>query len=133
MDPQELAQEIDAALVGHLEVGEHDVEGAVARLLQGLAGVAGGGDLVALALQDRLQDVALVALVVDDEDPWLHARTTSTGLAFSPATSGSRGMDTRAVVPRSGALSSVIEPPWSATILWVRARPRPSPVSFVEK
>ena len=125
---EDLAQQLDAVEVGHLQVGEDDVEGAALGGLEGLAAVAGGGGLVALRLQDHLQDVALAALVVDDEDPALHEPRACAAIAGSAA----RGRTMRAVVPRPGELSRWMAPPWSETILRVRARPRPSPASFVE-
>ena len=134
----QLREQLDAVEVRHLEVGQHDVEGlGCAAASQRLAPVAGGGGLVALRLQDHLQDVALAPLVVDDEDAALHARSAATACRHVrsrwPAAAAERaagcGRWCRGRA-RSRARSS---PPWSATILRVSARPRPTPVSLVEK
>ncbi len=124
-------EEVDAAHVGHLEVGQHHVEGLVPERLEGVPAVAGRDALVPLRFQDHLEDVPLVLLVVDDEDAPLH-EATATG-AGSGAGRVANGRTMRAVVPWPGSLSREIEPPWSSTILRVSARPSPSPVSFVEK
>ena len=43
------------------------------------------------------------------------------------------GRRRRTLVPRPGAESSATLPPWPSTMRLTRARPRPTPVSFVEK
>jgi hypothetical protein len=175
----ELGQELDAVHVRHLEVGEDDVEGLARRRLQGLAAVGGGGRLVALRLQDHLEDVALAPFVVYDENlpftiggsrrrecrgvtttnappyalratPPAARRRVNRLLAVHRSPLGrSRDQDlSRRRVRRAvgdqgqrdarggawpGSLSRTIVPPWSDTIFLVRARPRPKPVSLVEK
>ena len=71
---EQLRQEGDAVHVRHLEVGEDHVERLLARNLERLPGVARRCGLVALGVEDHLQDVALVPLVVDDEHAALHRR-----------------------------------------------------------
>ncbi len=64
---RQIREQRDAVAVGHLEVGEDDVEGArSAEVVEGLACAARRHGLVALGPQDELEDLALVALVVDD-------------------------------------------------------------------
>src|SRR5688572_7772524 len=55
------------------------------------------------------------------------SRLGSTRGGTAAGGTGSRGSDTRNVVPRPGALSTSIRPPWFVTMLWTTARPSPVP------
>ena len=106
-------------------------KGSRARGLQRLAAVAGGGRLVALGLQDHLQDVALAPLVVDDQDA---ALSRDDGLSGGRAARSAQGQrDARGGALAGRALERDRARRGRSTILRVRARPRPRPVSLVEK
>ncbi len=78
------AQHFDAAHVGHLDVGDQEVEPAALELVDRLAAVFGKRDVVALAPQHDRQQLAHRPLVVDDEQSRL--RGASSG--FRAARSG---------------------------------------------
>ncbi len=68
----DLLAEIDTAHAPHVDVGQHDREVAVAKVLQGLAGRHLHGDLVRAALELGLQRVEQARVVVDDQDASVH-------------------------------------------------------------
>ena len=128
----DLLEEGDTGEVRHLEVGEHDVEGLPPEGGEGGLAARRGRHLVAFRAQDQAEDLELGRLVVDDEDPRLHARASRVPPA-SRSAGGRTGRTRRTVVPPPGVESSATCPPWPPTIRRTRARPRPTPASFVEK
>ena len=111
-----LLQEVDAAGLRHLEVGEDQVEARRAELLARLAGVGGAGGLEPHALDHDLQRAPHAAVVVDDEHS-LHAATSATGSLTSKT------------VPRPGSLRSETLPRCALTTRSTKASPRPVPSS----
>ena len=80
--------------------------------------------------RDRLA-VALALLVVSAIDVAINRSSPLRERNRSNA--GFAGTLTVNVVPRPTVLCTDRSPPWSLTICWVSARPRPLPPSFVEK
>ena len=65
----DLAQEVETALAGHLEVGEDDVALAPLEDLEGLAGRRGHLDLMALIGEERRELLAEHLVIIDDQQP----------------------------------------------------------------
>ena len=125
-------EEGDPGEIRHLEVGEDHVDGLASQGGQGGAPARRRDDLVPFRAEDQAEDLQLGSLVVDHEDPRLHARASCAARGSTAA--GSRtGRSRRTLVPRPGAESRATLPPWPSTIRLTRASPSPTPVSFVEK
>jgi hypothetical protein len=95
--------QIDAVDLRHVQIREHHVELVVADHRKRSLGVGRPPALEATAAQIRLDQLAHVAIVVNDEDATLH----------SPR---SRGRCTEKRLPRPGSLSTAIRPPCSRTM-----------------
>jgi hypothetical protein len=68
--------EIQTIHDGHIDVGHNDIWGGVAYSVQRLDPVIGCEDFHAGAMQKAPVDLPDVGSVIDDEDPWSHARPT---------------------------------------------------------
>ncbi len=112
---------VDQILPGHArhhEVGQDEVDLLAVQGLQGfLPGPRKNGP-VPLARKDRPQDLALVPLVVDDEDGPLHRGAAP-------------GRRMRMRVPLPDSESTTISPSCAFTIFRVRSSPSPSPEGLV--
>ena len=64
----EFVEERQAILAGHAQVGEDDVEERLGQRRTGLEGILRGGNLVTGRLELVLEDGALDALIVNDQD-----------------------------------------------------------------
>jgi hypothetical protein len=64
----DLLQQLEAAHVGHLHVGDDQVVAAALQLAEGALAVLDGADEVALHGEEVGQDLADHLLVIDDED-----------------------------------------------------------------
>ena len=64
----QLGQDLEAGLVGQLEVQQGDLGGHLADVLQRGLGGGGDGDAEALALKKRLQRLADLRLIINQED-----------------------------------------------------------------
>ena len=62
------AKQFEAVHAGHLEVGEDDVDLALAEEVEGFGAAGGGGDVVAHLGDGLGEGLAAGAVVVDDED-----------------------------------------------------------------
>ena len=60
--------ELEAVQVRHRDIGDQEVWPLLADLAEGLIPVGGGRDDVAMLLQERLDQLADLAFVVDEED-----------------------------------------------------------------
>src|SRR5262249_60589681 len=105
---------------------EGGVEGHRGREAEPLSGRRGEPHPVALARQERVEDLAHDLLVVDDENGRVH-------IAARPASASGRRIENR--VPWPTWLSQLIVPPCSCTIPYVidRPSPVPLPIAFVVK
>ena len=74
------------------------------------------------------------AIVVDDQDPWFHAEGAhDSKLLTNRRPAGEREDESEAGSPGRGALATSMRPPWSETMPWTMARPRPVPPFLVVK
>jgi hypothetical protein len=73
----QLLQDLEPVHLGHLDVEEHEVRRLLLGELEPHRPVRGEEDLVALVLEDHLEGRADGVLVVDDEDPRLHGRLST--------------------------------------------------------
>jgi hypothetical protein len=70
-DGADLAAELDAAHLGHGEVGDDEVGLPLAEEDEAVKTVGGGADVVALGAEDGLEGAEDLRLVVDEEEPGL--------------------------------------------------------------
>src|SRR3989441_92886 len=108
----ELAQDLDTLLLRHLHVEDHDVVRRRHEPLERRGAVADAVHVVPLARELAHDELAQVALVVGDQEPDLATHAGST---------------TRKRLPLPGREVPSIRPPWSVTIPWAMASPRPVP------
>ena len=113
-------------------IGEHERHGLRVDQLERALAVVRREDRE-LAAERELEDPEILRLVVDveDRDTRGNRAADQAWVSRSRSPTGSR---TVKVVPRPGADSTSIEPPWSITIrrLIESPRPVPLPASFVE-
>ena len=100
------AQQVEAGAARHLDVGDHDVELVLFQMRARGLEIPRGGDVIALAAEEDLEELLHAALVVDDQDPGLR------GHVDAPA----RGSRTRTLVPTPSVLSTRMLPPCCSTI-----------------
>ena len=109
-----LPQELVAAHARHHQVRDHDVDGPVSQLVEGLGAARGAQHVVARLAQLVVQELPHRVVVLDDEQrgtPRHDAR------ASRPAAAGvSSGRKTLSRAPRPASLSTSIQPPCSFTI-----------------
>ncbi len=82
-------QQIEPGAVGHLDIGDDDVELIALEVEASALDVPGRRHLVALASEEDLEELLHAALVVDDEDARLGAHDVTSA----------RGSQIRIVVP----------------------------------
>jgi len=79
----DLAEERQPVHALHAEIGQHDRRLRLRHLGEGCRGVRGSGDLIPLTAKRGHEEVDLVGVVVDDDDPCAHraASASRTGIA----------------------------------------------------
>ena len=111
--PLDLAQQFETAHLGHLVVGQNEIELRLGQQRDRLRAVLGGADLVAERLEERGEAAADIALVIDNEQ---------LGHQISVAA----GISTMNRAPCELALSTKILPPCASTISLTIERPSPA-------
>jgi len=66
---ERLLEQLDAVHPGHLQVGDHEVDGFLLQARKRLGAAVGAGHGVPLFLQEHAQEAAHALLVVDHQDP----------------------------------------------------------------
>src|SRR5439155_14927777 len=115
------AQEVHAAEPGEREVGDHQVVGGPAELLERLLGRERGLHVVAASGEQTLDGEADGTLVVDDQNPALHAALRA------------RGSSIRNTIPAPAARAAAMRPPWASIVRLAMASPSPVPLALSEK
>ena len=121
----DLAAEVEAALPGHHDVQDQQVEMIVGDLPLGFLAVRCQGDVEALLLQGVADGLAYRELVVHHQDParrrrcWAHATGVGVGLAARSRT--------QKMLPCPGSERRPISPPIKLTMRLAIERPSPKP------
>ena len=121
-------QDFLAGELGHLHVGDDDVDLGFVQVIKRKFRVVEGSDFVPGIFEHGLHDQEVILFVVNDQNPG----TVAHGLLPWSA-SGGRGKLRVISAPPSGALSRRRLPPWDCMMDCTMGRPRPVPWSFVVK
>ena len=105
------AQHVDAAQVGHLDVGNQEIDRLVLEQVDGGAAVLGQEHLVPLASQHDRQQLAHRALIVDDED--------AGGAAIGRRDGGLRDRVHDASTARAGRRTETVVPLPGCELTWI--------------